>query len=123
MEKKKKEMENWRDIEDKNQEIKEREWDQMKIDEEQWKERRNRERREDCDIEIRSKEWRESVKREEDESIEDYVARIEQTTMLNLVALMKRTTSVKEAGRDEWKEKQRKEVQYKTRCDDLKRIE
>ena len=30
MEKKKEEMENWRDIEDRNQEIQEREWDQIR---------------------------------------------------------------------------------------------
>ena len=53
MEKKKEEMENWRDIEDRNQEIKEQEWDQIKIDEEQREERRNKERQEECELEIR----------------------------------------------------------------------
>ena len=52
--------------------------------------------------------WKESkdIKQKEGESIEDYVAKVEQTVMLNLVALMERLRNAKDKDRNEFKEKQ-----------------
>ena len=49
------------------------------------------------------------IKQKENESTKDYVARVEQTTMLNLVALMERLKNAKDKDRDGSKEKQERD--------------
>ena len=105
MKTKKEEVENWRSIEDKDQEIKEQEWAKIETDEEQQKEKRNRERREGHNTETWSRGWRESIKQKEDELMEEYIARIEQITMRTLDALIERINNAKNTGEDEWEEK------------------
>ena len=55
------------------------------------------------------------IKQKENESTKDYVARVEQTTMLNLVALMERLKNAKDKDRDRCKKKQENKTHHRDR--------